>query len=228
RRRFGDRLSPLGGAEHAPRIDAHQLFEAQVGKRLLRQRPPRRCRDDEQDENDHTRPDNGSIHDTSRETKGFHTGDRGDGRHFWPAPGVSWTRAASDSSFELSCSRERRARSRLRSKRILPFSTKTCAMPPRRAKSSPSPIVSTDAPRTAATTLPTCDSFRPETNSRWQPRSGLPGRTRCTTIWRPDNCRPLTTRSSASPTGPSSSTQALNEPDAGSTSSGHSVNLAKL
>src|SRR5262249_2298721 len=101
-----------------------------------------------------------------------------DAAHFCPIPDPAWPLAASDRSFELTCSRDRRARSRLSSKRILPFSTNTCAMPPRRAKSSLSLIVSTAAPFTPVITVLTCASLKPEMNSRWQPRSALPRRTR--------------------------------------------------
>ena len=44
-------------------------------------------------------------------------------------PGPSWTCAARASNLELSWSRDRFASSRLRLKRILPLSTKMCAMP---------------------------------------------------------------------------------------------------
>jgi hypothetical protein len=33
---FGDRLDPLGRAEHAPGVHPHQLLEAELGQRLLR------------------------------------------------------------------------------------------------------------------------------------------------------------------------------------------------
>ena len=89
-------------------------------------------------------------------------------------------------------------------------------------------IVSTGAPRTAATIAVTWAGVTPDTYRRWQDRSFPASWTCDTLIPRPSNWRPFTVRSRASRIWLSPSTHAENVAVVGRTSSGHSVNLAKV